>query len=447
MSDKPLVFLHLSDIHFSKRSGGAGDLDQDLRRELEADAKLVRKNFDHCTGILVSGDVAFSGQSAEYDTAKAWLGQLCASLGCSAEDVWVVPGNHDVDRGEVRKNRLVQSVRKQLRPAKPSQVELEIAKTVDDASAMEVLHKPFANYNLFAAGYNCQVGSGHLHWQNDLVLNDRSKLRLWGINSALISDDKDDENENRLVIGTLQASPPREEGVTYLAMCHHPLDWIWDRDEVKEALKARVAVTLFGHEHKLNVEMLGSSLWVAAGAVHPSRDESGWLPRYNFLTLLVETRKTNRQLRVGVWSRLWDIPSRRFRPDYKEGGKEMETFHLPLPDWQPPPTTPSGVSCPTTPPGGAPVADARSIAVEGRLMNPERRLAFRFFDLPYTRRMEVVQFLGLISDEDEHLREDERYRRYFIRTKERGLFHQLWREVESRHPDGRPDDNPFPVTN
>lgn len=442
MSDKPLVFLHLSDIHFSKRSGRPGDLDEDLRRELEADALRVRGAFDHFTGILVSGDVAFLGQSAEYDTAKSWLNRLCSSLGCPSEDVWVVPGNHDIARGEVGASYLLQSVRKGLRPADPRGVEREIAKLVGDRGSMDLVHKPFANYNLFAAGYGCQVGGDRLHWQHDLVLNDRSTLRLWGMNSALVSDDTDDENQNRMVIGTSQSRPPRDDGVAYLAMCHHPLDWIWDHDQVGDDLKARIAVTLFGHKHKINVEQVNNTLRVAAWAVHPSRAESEWLPRYNYLAVSVEGTKAKRQLRVDVRSRLWHDPSRRFRPDYAEGGGESQTFRLPLPNWQAPAAVVEGGPGSTVA-GGPPPAIGPSVAVEGRLVNPERRLAYRFFDLPYSRRMEVVQILGLIADEDEHLREDERYRRYFVRAKEQTLLNQFWREVEARHADGRPDDNPF----
>ncbi len=138
MSDKPLVFLHLSDIHFTKHSGRPGDLDEDVRRELECDALEVRRRFDHFTGILVSGDIAFSGQAAEYDTAKSWLNQLCLSLGCAAEDVWVVPGNHDVDRVEVRASYGLQLVRSGLRPQDPRGVERAIAKLVGDPSTMEL---------------------------------------------------------------------------------------------------------------------------------------------------------------------------------------------------------------------------------------------------------------------------------------------------------------------
>ncbi len=56
---QPLVFLHLSDIHFSRRSSTSYDPDLDLRRELLADAVRMKEKVKFCSGILVSGDVAF----------------------------------------------------------------------------------------------------------------------------------------------------------------------------------------------------------------------------------------------------------------------------------------------------------------------------------------------------------------------------------------------------
>ena len=74
---QPLIFLHLSDIHFSKRSSSAYDPDLDLRKELVADAVHMMEKLKICSGILVSGDIAFSGKPDEYAKAKDWLGELC----------------------------------------------------------------------------------------------------------------------------------------------------------------------------------------------------------------------------------------------------------------------------------------------------------------------------------------------------------------------------------
>src|SRR4051812_32024351 len=123
MAEQRLLFLHLSDIHFSKRSGTRIDLDQDVREQLEIDALKVREKLEGLTGILVSGDIAFSGTAKEYETAKKWLTQLTGQLDCPAENVWTIPGNHDVDREVAKKSLHVQGLHNRLRTANPANVD------------------------------------------------------------------------------------------------------------------------------------------------------------------------------------------------------------------------------------------------------------------------------------------------------------------------------------
>ena len=95
--------LHFSDIHF--KSPECNNLDTDpntsIRDKLSLDIQqrcsLDDKNVD---AILITGDIAFAGKQEEYDTASNWIDQLCEETGCKKEDVYVVPGNHDVDRFE-----------------------------------------------------------------------------------------------------------------------------------------------------------------------------------------------------------------------------------------------------------------------------------------------------------------------------------------------------------
>lgn len=89
-----LRFLHLSDIHFNASSGATvHDLDADVRNELVRDATALSKAIGSPAGVLVTGDVAFSGQCAEYERAASWLLEFCRAVGCPEENVWVVPGN------------------------------------------------------------------------------------------------------------------------------------------------------------------------------------------------------------------------------------------------------------------------------------------------------------------------------------------------------------------
>jgi hypothetical protein len=71
------------------------------------------------------------------------------------------------------------------------------------------------------------------------------------------------------------------------------------------------------------------------------------------------------------------------------------------------------------------------------------RLVYRFFSLPYSQRVAVVQGLGLLDPEDAGAPELERFRRCFQRARDRGALAALWGQVEALHPDGDTSNNPF----
>ena len=116
MNDNALIFVHISDIHFHKLSGDQYDLDEDLRNELLLDVDAVTAEIGTPNGILVTGDIAFSGKPEEYVNAKAFLTELCERLGGSLADVWCVPGNHDVDQDRVQDNSILEDGRRTDHP-------------------------------------------------------------------------------------------------------------------------------------------------------------------------------------------------------------------------------------------------------------------------------------------------------------------------------------------
>ena len=66
-----ISFVHLSDIHFVKSSNNSADIDRELRDAIITDLDVNAKNtLENVSGILVSGDIAFSGAKAEYEKAK-----------------------------------------------------------------------------------------------------------------------------------------------------------------------------------------------------------------------------------------------------------------------------------------------------------------------------------------------------------------------------------------
>ncbi len=428
---KSLVFLHLSDIHFSKRSSSTYDPDLDLRRELVADVVRAMEKVEVCSGIFVSGDIAFSGKADEYAKARDWLGELCHQLKCPEEAVWVIPGNHDVDRDVIRGSGIIQDKHQRLRQG---DLESEIRRLHEDGEAFEALHRPLAGYIKFAGGYDCLPDPRCLYWEDAIELNDKSLLKIRGCNSAIVSGESDDENQNRLVVGRTQMLPANDPGVVNLVMCHHPLDWLHDRDNLRDNLKARARICLFGHKHVQRLEQADDTLFVMAGAVHPERNEGKWEPRYNFIGLSVVGESSERHLSVKIWPRIWDDVQKVFKGDLDNNGQDQRAYLLRLPAWQPP--QPSEVDVPIG------LRYGMQVTAEGTIVNPKRRLVYRFHSLPYVTRLDIVTKLKLVAEEDQDLKEEAKQIQYFRRAEQNGILDQLWTAVEQQHGVDV-GDNPF----
>src|SRR4051812_31579618 len=94
----PLVFVHLSDLHFREPGTPLAEREAALRDRLLDDIpKVVGFATGTLEAILLTGDLARSGQQAQYKEARGWLDTLCARLGIHKTKTLTCPGNHDVD--------------------------------------------------------------------------------------------------------------------------------------------------------------------------------------------------------------------------------------------------------------------------------------------------------------------------------------------------------------
>ena len=110
-----LSFIHLSDIHFHKYSGDAYDIDHDLRCEIIRDISYeYRKKISTIDGILICGDIAFSGDEQQYNSATTFLNEICNALNLDKSHVFCVPGNHDIDQKITSSQMAVALLQKKL---------------------------------------------------------------------------------------------------------------------------------------------------------------------------------------------------------------------------------------------------------------------------------------------------------------------------------------------
>ena len=432
-----LNVLHLSDIHFKyELDGTVHDLDHDVRNELEIDVKRVMRQAGRINVIVVTGDVAFAGKAADYDVAKSWLASLCREIGCETEHVWVVPGNHDINRASV--TELVRTVQDSIQEEELDKIDRRIRQFVhEDPTGEEVLERPLEEYYRFSSIYGCRPKRGSLTWDYEIKLGIGYSLKLVGLNSALVSNEKDDKSDRPLVLGQAQLTFPRRQGYIYLSLCHHPVSWLKDGKKVHEKLCNRASLQLFGHEHEQALQQVGNSLIVQAGALQPDREETGsWCPAYNVLTLEVVGEGTDHCLLVTAYPRVWS-QDHCFSPSPAHDGRCNQQFvlfldeEIRLPEGNGEPT----ISKKANAAPQVPVEDDDSINQERTMVNPVRQLAYAFLTLPYSTQMRIANQLALLEDDDVGLDCATLFERVYERARARRCLEVLWDSV-SRSQEG-----------
>lgn len=306
-----LRLLHFSDIHFYNYKDARWNKDREIQNEIIQDLSRVLKDdstpIDH---ILICGDIAFSGKDEEYEDASQWINDVCLKTGCENQNIFLVPGNHDINRSQI--GLACNNLRSQLRNQNIDKYDNLLEEAWLRKEDKDVLLSPLVPYYKFAKKY--QIERDHICCDKILYIDKVYKLKIRGINSALLSyipelEHELDHDMKNLCIGEVQALiTTNEENVIHLSMCHHPIQWLKDGETIKKLLDSRVSIQLFGHEHNAKTECEDNILKIYSGAMQPSRREHPYEPVYNIIDISID----NERLKVAINSRRWNIDTRTF---------------------------------------------------------------------------------------------------------------------------------------
>lgn len=312
-----MLLLHISDIHF-RHPHCHGDADPELfyRDELIHHSASQARALGDVSAILVSGDIAFCGIKEEYDAARLWLENLAGAIGCPVARIYVVPGNHDVDRcifDKIGTSRNAVSAVYMQHSEQNRERELNRQLSMTDTA--DAFFKSIAAYNIFAAQYDCQVNGDRVRWSTELRIDRRTVLKLYGLNTTLLSGIRGDDMQGELFMGACQLNVPRSEGTVNLILAHHPPDWMSDQDTIEARLLGGPNLVLFGHKHRQNLHRdVGGYIMFSAGSVNPERYEGGWCPAYNFIRITPQAVDERRNIEISVSQFMWQNQPNGFIP-------------------------------------------------------------------------------------------------------------------------------------
>lgn len=328
------VFVHLSDIHFGQERDDTVHIHADVKEQLIADAAEIVKGLTGgvAHGILVTGDVAYSGKWEQYEDAAKWLDELAHRIGCPIHQVQMVPGNHDVDRSKLSIGG------KQLLDYIRAGGAAEYEKILANKSDRATLLARFEDYGRFCIGYNCALdeevkAATNLH----VELAPGRSIRFIRMNSSLLCTGDEGDETPELMIGARQFTIPRNAGEENVVLVHHPLNWYKDVEDVRTYVRSRARVFISGHEHnpKVRIEEVeeGSHLMMlAAGAAVPFKSDDIYTFTYNIIEF--DWDAGTDALAVTIHPRAWNPAGTCFEADEKRLGDKEPRFTLGCPNFR-----------------------------------------------------------------------------------------------------------------
>jgi len=245
------VILHLSDVHFGCDKSESARALRQLALDGITSAILKLDPEWRPTIVCLSGDIAYSGKSCEYEEAAKWLAKLLKELSISSNHVVVCPGNHDIDRDKVTYSRPEDAAAADNMLSCPPDPKYEV---------------PFEAYTEFAK--NSGIGELQVGGNTSFLIGHRDLegISFCSLNSAWFCRDNTDKEQlwiGRPIFDVLEShgqvlhAQKLATAAPTIFLLHHPRDWYHDsevharggRTNTFDVVAGRCHLMLTGHTH------------------------------------------------------------------------------------------------------------------------------------------------------------------------------------------------------
>ena len=315
-------FLQISDIHFLCCNETEDEYAQ-MREMLKEDLLGLKNKMGAIPFLLICGDIANKGQVTEFEAAKVYINQLCNVLEVNGQkpDVFVVPGNHDIDRTPYKATRAHLRSKLLCFENKENDIFMQECRKSEPES-MKILYSPLKAYTKFADDYSSNdklneslnlkneylaLQDKDLFWKRPIGKLDNYTVNIIGMNSTLACDGNErespvlDKGEHTLFLPFMGYNVVTHSNEVNISMIHHPLNWLGNEKEVQKVFDDRFKIQFYGHMHKQS-SCSNSAIKIYSGALQPPFGEEEYPPIYNYIEIDIKDSK----LLVSINCRKWD---------------------------------------------------------------------------------------------------------------------------------------------
>lgn len=268
-----LGWLHISDLHFLDRHAWRDS--QPLSKLVEDIAGLLRNGLRVdlvlCTGDIGFGETKTEPLAKQYADAKAFFDKVLEACKLGSDRLFLVPGNHDIDRSKVLESQ-TEWFRSKARSHEQINQKFHDAHA-EIKQAMERLDP----YRQFIAEHYPHIRLDHNATFGTQIEINGISVAITGLNSAWTCADNDDKDQiwlagaaqlhasNKAIADLAGDSQPHLR----IGLLHHPQDWLQPSEarELRGRLEQDLDFLLHGHTHDQWVETATPQhVVIAAGA-------------------------------------------------------------------------------------------------------------------------------------------------------------------------------------
>ncbi len=316
-----LGWLHLSDVHMQK--------DDEFNRGVVIDS-LIEDIRNRCQEglqpefIVFSGDVAYHGRDDEYQfAAEHFFEPLLKATNLSQKELFLVPGNHDVDW------EIIELLSPDL--ANFLDDREKVNKLLGSEKRRDIIFQSMANYRkfvheFFGHSWNPRDDPLYACTRTFTQMESNKRVAILGINSAWSSGFVKGGlgDYGQLLVGERQIADAigKLEDLDFsIAVLHHPFGWLkeFDRTSVESRLREKCEFILHGHLHSSGfiseLTLEGGTITIPCGAAYYRRD---FPDGYNFVQLDIEDKKGL------IWLRRYSDHHRKWIKDIETTGEERD---------------------------------------------------------------------------------------------------------------------------